>query len=297
MHVGYKIMPTTIHSKSQKMPSLAVDRYINTTGCLHRFIETQIHLSTKEHTILNRVNQIIAKQLCSRCTVQSITYDGYRLSTTWDMLLWIHSWYCMWYHYQYGAILQADGLANIQVTLPSRTGSCDQSYSTFYGFMTVWHTRVHLLSNSPSHNGYAFEQKVHEGTLAFMCLLTLEEGAHITYAHSTRMHGFIKTQYTRKARNRMLYSPAFNHVFVISELASVTSRRNNDILGNMTGATKVACQKRTVISATMLLAMAWKDVLWSADSRRWTDLFGFTGTTGTCRKKIIHKYRECRANM
>ena len=152
MHVGYKIMPTTIHSKTQKMPSLAVDRYINTSGCLRRFIETQIHFSTKENTILNRVNQIIGKQLCSRCTVQSIAYDGYRLSTTWDMLLLIHSWYCMWYHYQYGAILQADGLANIQATLPSKTDSYDHSYSTFYGFMTVWHTRVHLFSNSPSHN-------------------------------------------------------------------------------------------------------------------------------------------------
>ena len=127
--------------------------------------------------------------------------------------------------------------------------------------MTVWHTRLHLLSNSPSHNCYTFEQKVHEGTLESICLLTLEEGAHITCEHSTRMHGFIKTQYTRKARNRMLYSPAFNHVFVFSELASVTSRRNIDILGNMTGATTVACQKRTVISATMLLATALKDVL------------------------------------
>ena len=172
--------------------------------------------------------------------LQIINYMGY---VTLDSLLILH-------------VISLPIWGNIQATLPSKTGSCDQSYSTFYGFMTVWHTRVHLLSNSPSHNGYAFEQKVHEGTLAFMRLLTLEEGAHITYAHSTRMHGFIKTRYTRKARNRMLYSPAFNHVFVFSELASVTSRRDNDILGNMTGATKVACQKKTVISATMLLAMA-----------------------------------------
>ena len=197
------------------------------------------------------------------------------------MLLFIYSWYCMWY--LHGVILQAAALANIQATLPSKTGSCDQSYSTLCRFMTVWHTRVHLISNSPSHNCYTFEQKVHGSTLASSCLLTLEEGAHITYAHSMRMHGFINTQYTARWEDWMLYSPAFHHVF--SALAGVTSRRNDHTLGNMIGATKVNCQRMTVISATMCMAIAWRAVLWSTDGRRWAGLFGPTGAIGTCRKK------------
>ena len=197
------------------------------------------------------------------------------------MLLLIYSWYCMWY--LHGVILQAAALANIQATLPSKTGSCDQSYSTLCRFMTVWHTRVHLVSNSPSHNCYTFEQKVHGSTLASTCLLTLKEDAHTTYAHSMRMHGFINTQYTARWEDWMLYSPVFHHVF--SALAGVTSRRNDNTLVNKTGASKVNCQRRTVISATLCMAIAWRAVLWSTDGRRWAGLFGPTGTTGTCRKK------------
>ena len=65
----------------------------------------------------------------------------------------------------------------------------------------AWQSGIqdYLLTNSPSHKCHTFEQKVHEGTLESTCLLTLE-GAHIIYAHSTIMHGFINTRYTSKVR-------------------------------------------------------------------------------------------------
>ena len=72
--------------------------------------------------------------------------------------------------------------------------------------------------------------------------------------------------------------PAFHHAFVLSTLAAVTSRRNNN---RKARANNAACQSRTVMRTAIPLVEALMTVLLFTES----DLSGLRDVIGTYRKR------------
>ena len=78
---------------------------------------------------------------------------------------------------------------------------------------------------------------------------------------------------------------AFHPAFVMSKLARVISRRNNNIPRNKTWAANAACQRRMVIMEAILLVIVLKAAQDFTDIGTWFGLPGpITAATGTCRE-------------
>ena len=190
-------------------------------------------------------------------------------------------------YWQY--ILQSDWLGKIQ-------GSATETWLKWVILFLC--SKLQPLYNSYFHKCERHrEQAVHNNTLLSHVPQSSNTGNRcLYYLYILSKKGFIKMWSAHQklgllsaAVTTLDSAAAFHLAFAMSKLASVTSRRNNNIPRNKTWAANAACQRRMVIRTAILLVIVLKA---ARDFRAIGTWFGLprpiTAAIGTCRENTVH---------